>query len=84
MTKVFKTDQRQVFFIFKESKGKAEITKCKGYMSDGVFMGTIALDKRIVAGLDLMTIRYMLEDYFKPVYEEDIIADMRKRLESRD
>ena len=80
MTKVFKTDQRQVYFVYKEGIGQAEITKCTGHMKHGMFMGSQAIDRKVVRGLDLMTMKAILEGCFQSVYEQDVIAEMNNRL----
>jgi hypothetical protein len=80
MKKIFKTDQDQVYFILEEKKTGTEVTKCRGYFTEGVFFGIEAIEKRKLTGMELVTIREILEGCFQSVYEQDIIKEMKERL----
>lgn len=77
--KIFKTDQSRTYIIFDDMIVKAKVIKCEGYFMQGIFMGTNIIDRREVRGSDMETMRDVLDDFFKVVYEDNVIEQIRKR-----
>lgn len=85
MIKIFKTDQRNIYYILEEGRNDITISKCRGSFSQGIFFGYEALEKKTLKKIDVFTttIKEILDGCFAVAFEQDIILEMRERVERK-
>jgi len=82
MIKIFETRKPYVYFILENTGNRVMVTKCRGYFMEGIFMGIEALERKESKFSNISTYEEILNKFFKKVGEQDVIGDMKIRLQN--